>query len=188
MKSNWYMSLLAIILSACGTQQKVAPLDPKTGLLKSDYGFVLDAKVIAEKTVDLSKLKGLAFVSGGGNYAVEQLKAIGYFEEVVDYPGLQKLVVSKGLEDKVPTVADGIGLAKLYRAYKPFLWLTFKRVYRESLPYLQIIAINPENLEELFVAEIYLDFMLAGVHDQNSRYPLFNALITWISKNRGAMS
>jgi hypothetical protein len=84
----------------------------------------------------------------------------------------------------VPSLNEPIGLNKLYRAYKPFLWVSFKRVQKENKPYLQLTVTNPDNLEDVFVSEIYLDYVWAGVNDQNTRYPLFNALIEWINQNK----
>jgi predicted HAD superfamily phosphohydrolase YqeG len=103
---------------------------------------------------------------------------------VANYDDLQKLVIVNNLQDKVPSLNEPIGLNKLYRAYKPFLWINFKRVQKENKPYLQLIATNPDTLEEVFVSEVFLDFLWAGVNDQNSRYPLFNALIEWLNKNK----
>jgi hypothetical protein len=57
-------------------------------------------------------------------------------------------------------------------------------VQKDNKPYLQLIATNPDTLEDVFVSEVHLDFVWAGVNDQNSRYPLFNALIEWMNKNR----
>lgn len=176
--------LICSFLAGCGTQMKVAAVDEKTGLLKSDLGSISKATVVTAKTMPLAPFKGLAFISGGGDFGVNQLKAVKYFDQVVNYDELQKLVIVNNLQDKVPSLSEPIGLNKLYRAYKPFLWVNFKRVQKDNKPYLQLIATNPDTLEDVFVSEVYLDFVWAGVNDQNSRYPLFNALIEWLNKNR----
>jgi hypothetical protein len=176
--------LSLLLLSACGTQMKVAQVDEKTGQLKSEKGEVTKATVVVAKKVPLAQYKAMAFISGGGDYGVSQLKAINYFEQVLNFDDLQKLVITNNLQDKVPSLNEPIGLNKLYRAYKPFLWIAFKRIQKDNKPYLQLVATNPDNLEEVFVSEVHLDFIWAGVNDQNSRYPLFNALIGWIQQNR----
>jgi hypothetical protein len=176
--------LICSFLAACGTQMKVAAVDEKTGLLKSDIGSISKATVVTAKTMSLAPFKGLAFISGGGDFGVNQLKAVKYFDQVVNYDELQKLVIANNLQDKVPSLSEPIGLNKLYRAYKPFLWVNFKRVQKDNKPYLQLIATNPDTLEDVFVSEVHLDFVWAGVNDQNSHYPLFNALIEWMNKNR----
>lgn len=184
MKRSLFTSLICCLLAACGTQMKVAEVDSKTGQLKSEVGQVSKATVVISKQLALAPYKGMAFVSGGGEFGINQLKAVGYFDQVLNYDDLQKLVIANNLQDRVPSLNEPIGLNKLYRAYKPFLWINFKRVVKENKPYLQLIATNPDNLEEVFVSEVYLDFVWAGVNDQNSRYPLFNSLIEWINQNR----
>lgn len=178
------LALASLVLAGCGTQMKVAPVDPQTGLIQSEKGQVTEATVVTAQKFPLAKYKGLAFSSGGGSFGVEQLRALGYFDQVVSYDDLQKIVIANGLQDQVPSLNEQIGLNKLYRAYKPFLWVHFKRVQRETKPYLQLVAINPDTMEEVFVSEVYLDFVWAGVTDQNARYPLFNALNRWIRDNR----
>jgi hypothetical protein len=184
MKRTIFTLLVCSFVAGCGTQMKVASIDEKTGLIKSEVGQVKTATVLTAKKMSLAPLKGMAFISGGGDFGVAQLKAVNYFDQVANYDDLQKLVIVNNLQDKVPSLNEPIGLNKLYRAYKPFLWINFKRVQKENKPYLQLIATNPDTLEEVFVSEVFLDFLWAGVNDQNSRYPLFNALIEWLNKNK----
>lgn len=174
---------ISFLLAACGTQMKVAEIDPSSGMLKSEGAGATKATVITSKAASMASFGGTAFVSNGAEYGVNQMKATKLFTEVLSYDDLQRLVVAKNLQDKVPSISEPIGLSRLAKVYKPFLWVNFKRVTKENKPYLQMVATNPENLDELFVAEVYLDFIWAGVNDQNSRYPLFNAFIEWARKN-----
>jgi hypothetical protein len=173
-----------LVLAGCGTQLKVAPVDPQTGLIKSEKGTVTEATVVTSRKFPLAQHKGMAFVSGGGTYAVDQMRTLGYFDQVVSYDDLQKIVIANRLQEQVPSLNEPIGLNKLYRAYKPFLWVHFKRVQRETKTYLQLVAINPDTLDEVFVSEVHMDFVWAGVNDQNARYPLFNAFSRWVQQNR----
>lgn len=173
----------AIVMSGCGTQLKVAEVDGKTGLLKSEKGEVATATVVTAKRVSLKPFKGMVFASGS-QFNIDQMKKIGYFDEVLDLDGLQKLIITEKLQDKVPSLNDKIGLNNLYRAYKPFLWVYFKRVTQNGKPYVQLVATNPDTLEDLFVSEVHIDFAWTGMTDQNSRYPLYNSLITWINQNK----
>jgi hypothetical protein len=177
-------TIFLTLLAACGTQMKVATLDEKTGLLKSDRGNISTATIVTSKKLALSPFKGLAFISSAGDWGVDQLKAIKYFDQVLSYDELQKLVIANNLSDKVTSLNEPIGLSKLSRAYKPFLWVKFKQVRRENKTYMQLIATNPETLDEVFVSEVHLDYVWAGVNDQNSRYPLFNAFIDWVNQNK----
>ncbi|WP_150119224.1 hypothetical protein [Massilia sp. NR 4-1] len=172
-----------VMLAGCATRMKVAEVDPTTGLLKSEVGTVSTATVVTSKQMSLAPFKGMVFISGS-QASIDQMRKIGYFDEVMDLDDLQKLIISNNLQDKVPSLNDKIGLNKLYRAYKPFLWVYFKRITKENKPYMQLVATNPDTLEDVFVSEVYLDFVWSGVNDQNSRYPLFNALISWINQNK----
>ena len=181
---RFIIPVVVALLSACGTQMKVASVDEKTGLLKSERGDIGKATVVTAKKMPLAPFKSMAFMSSAGDWGVEQLKAVKYFDQVLSYDDLQKLVIANNLTDKVPSLNEPIGLSKLARAYKPFLWVKFKQVRRENKTYMQLIATNPENLEDVFVSEVYLDVVWAGVNDQNSRYPLFNAFIAWVNQNK----
>lgn len=185
MKRFILATFVCLAAAGCGTQMKVAAIDPATGLLKSERGEIGKAAVLVAKTVSLAPFREMAFVSNGGAYGIEQLRAIKFFDQVVGYEDLQRIVVLNKLQDKVPSLSEPIGLSKLYQVYKPFLWVNFKVVPREGKPYLQLVATNPETFEDLFVSEVHLDFAWAGVNDQNARYPLFNALIEWMNQNRG---
>lgn len=174
---------LAALLSGCGTMNKVAEVDKTTGQLRSERGEVTKATVVTSKKVSLAKFNGIVFVSRGGTYSIDQMKATGLFPTVLNFDGLQKLVVANNLTDKVSGLNEPIGLSRLAKVYKPFLWVDYKVVKRENKSYLQMIATNPENLEDLFVAEVYLDFVWSGVKDQNSHYPLFNSFMEWARQN-----
>ncbi|WP_374584186.1 hypothetical protein [Pseudoduganella sp.] len=182
-KTIFTISIALLTLAGCGTQGKVAKVDQKTGLLTTDVGVIGTATVVTAKQVSLKQFKPMVFVSAT-QASIDQVKTIGYFDEVLDIDGLQKLVIANNLQEKVPSLNDKIGLNKLYRAHKPFLWVYFKRINKDHKQYMQLIATNPETLEDLFVSEVQLDFVWSGVNDQNSRYPLFNALITWIQQNK----
>ena len=52
--------------------------------------------------------------------------------------------------------------------------------------YSQMILTDPENLEDYFITETYLDYAWNGVNDQHNWYPMFNSLIDYINKNSKA--
>lgn len=176
--------LLALLaLTACGTQMKVAQIDSKTGLLKSEFGEIAKATVVVSKPTSLASFEKRAFVTGGGEFGVDQLKATGLFTQVVTFDEMQKIIVANNLQDKVSSISEPIGLSRLAKAYKPFIWVGMKRTTRGRDQFFQIVATDPNTLEELFLAETKLDLIWSGVNDQNARYPLFNAFIEWAKKN-----
>ncbi|GKS97680.1 hypothetical protein [Acidovorax sp. SUPP2825] len=177
--------LAAVALVGCASHLKVAPVDPQTGLLKSEIGTVGNATTVIAKDISLSKFNGIAVMSNGGEYGLQQLRATNVFKEVLSFEDIQKLIVTKGLQDQVSSIAEPIGLTRLAKAYKPFLWVHAKSLRKpgEHQPYLQLIATDPTTLDQIFLAEVKLDIAWAGVNDQNVRYPLFNSFIQWARKN-----
>ena len=171
-----------LLLSACGgtTHQKVAEIDPKTGTLQSK-GEVAKATVVTAKSGSLARYNSTVFVSHGNDYAVDQMKATKLFKTVLDYNDLQKIVIQNNLQEKVQTINEPIGLSRLAKTWKPLLWVDFRRVTKDNRTYYRMLAINPENLDELFIADV--DPFWKGVSDQDVRYPLFNAFIDWVRAN-----
>lgn len=180
---NHFALAVTVLLTACGTQMKVAPVDPTTGLLKSDTVAIDKATVVTAKSTSLARFGRLAFTTGGGDFGVNQLKATGLFDQVLNFDEMQRLIVANGLQDKVSSISEPVGLSRLAMAYKPFLWVNLKRINKGRDQYFQIYAIDPATLEDLFLAEIKLDPFWKGVNDQNARYPLFNAFIAWARMN-----
>ena len=75
-KARWFVIPVCVaLLAACGTQMKVASVDEKTGLLKSERGDIAKATVVTAKKMPLAPFKGMAFMSSAGDWGVEQLKA-----------------------------------------------------------------------------------------------------------------
>jgi hypothetical protein len=49
--------------------------------------------------------------------------------------------------------------------------------------YGQFVLTKPDTLEDILVVEKYLDYVWAGVNDQNTWYPLFNSIVDYIDEN-----
>ena len=212
MNRSYVAILFSLLVSACGTygESKIAQVDPKTGLLQSDQKVTV-AKILVSKKLALSSYKDLAVISKddfspmNSNFKtdnVKQLKVLNYFNEVISFDDLQQLVVSNNLQSKVTTLSNWGGVRDLYRSYKPFLVIHFKCVESGNISY-RLIVTNPDTLENVFVSEVEVHsktgYGLMGLltlgagmnsgnrctgYDQDTRYPLFNSLITWINQNR----
>ena len=168
---------LLIFISAC-THMKVTELDPKTGRLPTDTA----ATVVTNKNVDLDSQKNLILVPDD-EFVIGQLKKIGYFDEIMTLEDLETRIIKQGLQDKVGSVTDRIGINKAYTHYKPFLWLRFDTRGKGHDTHGQFILTNPGNLEDYFVTETHFDYVWSGVNDQSNWYPMFNALIDYIEEN-----
>lgn len=180
-----FLILTAFLGVSCGTQQVVTDVDNKTGLITDKNGKIARASVINGEKFDLKKFKGNVYFAGN-QYAIEQLTKFNLYKKVWNHEDLQRLVVENNLQDKIPTLREAIGLNKLYKHYQPFLWIDFKYV-GSGIPasgdhFWQIVAIDPENLKQLFLAQVKIDPWLRN--DQNSLHPLFNSLAEWIKSNQ----
>ena len=109
--------------------------------------------------------------------------ALNYFKEVIDSEQLESRIVAMGLQDRVPSVQDRIGINNAYRHYKKFLWLHLEIRQQGRKQYARLTLTNPDTLEDCFVTEKYLDFIWRGVSDRNTWYPLFNSLIEYLKAN-----
>lgn len=168
---------LLLFLMGC-TNFKVVHLDEKTGY----FPTASQAVTKKETPVDLDSMKALILVPDE-DFVKGQVINIKYFDQVISFKDLQSAIVKAGLQDKVPSVSDAIGLNKAYTAYKPFLWLRYDQRADGRKAFGQFILTDPKTLEDIFIAEKELDYFWAGVNDQTTWYPLFNAFIDYIKAN-----
>ena len=169
--------LITLLASSC-TQMKVVKVNEETGYFDASK----KATIVKSEKIDLDKHKGLLLIPDG-DFVKGQINNIGYFDELITFDELEKYVVQNGLQDKIPSLREKIGVSNAYKHYKPFLWFRFDIREEKYKEYAQYILTNPETLEDIFVAEIYVDIVWTGVNDQYTWYPLFNALIDYISEN-----
>lgn len=171
-------ALLSVALAGCSVGVAVKP-DPNTGYIVSNGGNAKKANVTVSKAADVAAYKDLVLVTAG-DFAEDQTRNLAFFSEVIDIEELQKRIVAANLQDKVPTVNDRIGLSNAARHYRKFLWLRYDTDKRGSKIFGRLIVTDPVTLDDLFVAERELDYVWAGVNDQNTFYPMFNSLIDWL--------
>lgn len=169
------VSILALF--GCTTLKVVDP-DPNTGY----FPAAKKATVVKSEKINLDERKGLLLV-GRSDFTGRMAENIGYFEEVIDVEDLEKIIIQEDLTEEVPSLREKIGLNKAAKAYKPFLWLRWNYRVEGNRKYEQLILTDPLTLEDYFIAETYMDYMWAGVNDQNNNYPAFNALIDYIAEN-----
>jgi hypothetical protein len=171
------VSLVVLAVTAC-TSMKVVKLDPKTGRFPTSN----KARVITNVKTDLDSMKGLLLLPDN-DFVKGQIANVHYFEKTITLDELETLIITNNLTDSVPSVRDKIGINKAYKAYKPFLWLRFDTREANGKTYGQFILTKPDTLEDIFVVEQYFDYVWAGVNDNNTWYPMFNALVDYIDEN-----
>lgn len=174
MKKLLFLFLL-VVLSACSTF-KVAEIDPKTGYFPSET----KADIIKHDKYDLDPMKSLVLVTAGA-FVEGQVKNMKYFDEIINLGELQSIIVREGLQDKVPSIADKIGVNKAYTNYKPFLWFRYNVRKSEREAYVQFILTDPKDMKDIFIAEKRFDPVWGN--DQSTWYPLCNAFIDYVREN-----
>jgi len=168
---------LIMLTSAC-TSLKVVETNSKTGYFPGNK----TADVVKSVKIDLDSLKDIVLVPNG-DFTSKMVKNIGYFNTVMTFEDLETAIIKNDLTDKVPSLNDRIGLNKAAKAYKKFLWLRWDTRTDGSSQYKQLILTDPITLEDLFIAETYLDHVWAGVSDQKNWYPIMNSLIDYLKEN-----
>lgn len=165
------------LISAC-TSMKVAKLDPKTGRFPTKT----KATVVTSVKTDLDTMNSLLLLPDN-EFVKGQIANVNYFGKTITLDELETLIIKNDLTDKVPSIRDKIGINKAYKAYKPFLWLRFDTRDVNGKRYGQFILTKPDTLEDIFVVEKHFDYVWAGVNDNNTWYPMFNAIVDYIDSN-----
>ena len=172
------ISFLMILLSACSVL-KVVPLDPKTGY----YPAQTEAKIILNKPIDLDKRKSLLLITDE-DFVRGQITNMHYFDSLMTLNELETRIVQANLTDKIPSVADRIGINNAAKNYKDFLWfrVEFKKEGYANKS-VHFILTDPQTMEDIFITETELDYAWKGVNDQYNWYPMFNAMLKYIRDN-----
>ncbi len=165
------------LMGAC-THMRITERNPKTGRFPTRKV----ASVVKSVKTDLDRYKSLLLLPDN-DFVRGQINNINYFEETISVEQLEEAIVEKGLRDQMPSIRDQVGIRKAITAHKPFLWLQFKTRHVGALVFGQFVLIRPDDLEELFVVEKEFDYAVAGVNDQNTWYPMFNAMVDYIDLN-----
>lgn len=177
MLKKYFLVISVLLLTACSSM-KVAQLDPNTGRFPTKN----QATIVKSSPVDLDSMKSLLLLPDN-DFVKGQIGNINYFDATITLDDLETLIIQNELTEEVPSVREKIGINKAYKAYKPFLWLRFDARRENSKEYAQFILTKPDTLEDIFIVEKHLDYVWAGVNDQNTWYPLFNAIVDYIDEN-----
>lgn len=170
------LSVLGLIWGR--SHMQITTLNPKTGRFPTRQ----EATVVTSVRTDLDQFKSLLLMPDN-EFVRGQIHNIRYFEQTMTVEQLEDAIIENGLSDQVSSVLDNDGLHQAYHAYRPFLWLRFKTREEGGKVFAQFVLIKPDDLQELFLVEQELDYQVAGVDDQNTWYPLFNALVGYIDAN-----
>lgn len=181
---NIIIATLLLCLSACGgTQFTVVKPDPKTGYFSESAAISLGtADIVESKPRQFEKYQELLVVTAG-DFFREEMQLTGYFDRVIDFQELQRIIIKEGLDDEIPQIDGLIGMKKVSDHIGPFLWLRGDQRYEGNDKYVQLILTDPLTAEDVLIAEVVIDIWV-GVFDNNTWYPLLNAVVNWIQANR----
>ena len=114
--------LLIATISGCGTTGQVIKPNGSGYLETGNGGQVAKAQTVVADKVDWQDFKALALVTGS-DFIIQQVRNLGYFGQVIDLPELQRRIVEKNLQDRVPSLSDRIGINNAARSYGRFIWV-----------------------------------------------------------------
>lgn len=169
-----FLTILA--LNSCGSVMKVSDLNEK--------GFFYATKestTLKSVDFDLDSNKELLVVPNS-EYMKGMAEKLNYFDKVITFDDLEKEIIKENKQDEVGSLTGKIGLNNAFRKYKKFLYLRFDE-NKEKNNRIQLKLINPENFDEIFIADTLFDTVWVGVYDGNTFNPLFNELIKYVKKN-----
>jgi len=177
-------SATALFLSGCSTVGEAKDIDPATGRIKTEsvYGTI-KATVIKSEKIPVQNYRPLILVLGS-KFFKEQTVKFGYFEKVVNRQDMEQLLIKEGKSDIVSDVTNMLSWKKIADNYRTFLVLRPDIREEGRTSYAQLKVVQADKAEEVFVAEVKMDFMWKGVNDDTVFYPLYNAFIDWVNANK----
>lgn len=176
MKNTFIILTLMLTLFSCGTVGKVTERQGD-----GKFQATKQAKTLKSVPFDLDSHKTLLVVPNA-EFMQGMAENLNYFEKVLKFEDFELEIINAQKQEEVGALSGKIGLSNAYRKFKPFLYIKLDKNDKDSR-YIQLKLINPNNAEELFVNEIFMDFVWAGVNDKNVFNPLFNGLIDYIESN-----
>ncbi len=208
MKMTLYMAVfftaLMLSVAGCGPQHPVVDLNANGQFdpVKIDR----EAVVLVAKQVPLARYKGLAIITPPDCRMivdeVGQLKALGYFDEVVGLDDLSDFVAARHLLPEPVAFDSWADYQALAKAYKPYLLVRFRCIRRGEIWY-RLTVLDPETVDILFSSEVRVwtpfGYFMRGLltlgggltvdddcvgPDEDVRLPLYNSLLEWINENR----
>lgn len=171
------LTTLIIVTTSC-TSGKVAKRTAETGYFPSTEKAI----VLKSEQVNLDKQKTLLLVPND-EFTIGMLKEIDYFDKVIDFDDLEKLIVENNLGEKIPSIDSITGINKAAKVYQNFLWLTWRHPVQDNRHSTQLVLIDAETMHELFLCETERDSQWDRGDDQSNSYPMMNALVDYIGKN-----
>jgi hypothetical protein len=175
MKNSTFL-LLLIIFNIGFVYSQAPELDPKTGYFKTSR----KASITEDEKISKDSLKQLIVIQRG-ELIEGMTKNMNFFKEILTVGELEREIVNKGLQDKVPSLDSFIGLSNAARHNRPFYFLYIKINTKDKKTYAELRLLNPTTGKDIFVSEYKLQSQGGGYLTKYTYSPLFNSFIDYIN-------
>ena len=172
-----FLATLVVSFVSC-TSGKVVKRNEVSGYFPSTE----KATVLKSESVELDSKKSLLLVPND-EFTMGMAKEIGYFEKVINFDDLERIIVKKGITDSVTSVDSIIGINKAAKALQNFLWLTWRYETQDNKYSVQLALVDANNMHDIFVCETESIKYWGAENDQSNFYPMMNALVDYINTN-----
>lgn len=146
-----------------------------------EFSSTKKATILISKPFDLDNNKALLVVPNQ-SFVKGMVEKIAYFDRVITFDELEKEIIRDNKQEEIGSTIGKIGVNNIYRKYKKFLYLRFED-NEDKKNRIQLRLINPDNFDEILIADTAFDLVWSGVNDKNTFNPLFNSLIDYIKAN-----
>lgn len=167
--------LITTFLTSCSTTLIATEKNKKTGYFVTSS----KAKIIENIKQPRDSVKKL-LVLGKSEYFNGMANNLNFFDSIITFEQLERTIVEKGLQDKIPSLDGIIGLSNAAKYYKPFYVLYPKRKKVDNKWYAELRLLNAKTGKDVFISEIYLNLMWDAYSDKGTYNPLFNSLIDYL--------
>ncbi len=172
---NTVLLIFIVFIQSCTSLKVVERSEKKNGYF---YVNTVQASVeISVDSVNMDTFRPLLVVPKS-EFLLGMSKNLTFFDEVITLEELEKRIIERNLQEKVPTINNFIGLSNAYKFYKPFVFLNIAPQKKEKKTYQQLKLINPNTGKELFLSEMESSYP----NDQGVWYPLYNSLIDYLRR------
>lgn len=155
--------------------QSIPKLDEKTGYYKA----ARKAQITENIPIAKDSLKKFVVIPKG-ELIEGMTKNLNFFDEIKTVGELEREIVSKGLQEKIPSLDSFIGLSNAAKHNRPFYFLYIKLDRKDSKDYAKLILLDPATGKDVFTAEYKLQG--SGYLTKYTYSPLYNSFIDYINE------
>lgn len=173
----------------CSPTLRIKQINIATEKFPTDKSLSINEIKVRKKFPQLKNYKQFLYIKNEEefekykNYIKGTLENIGFFDKIYYKKDLEKIVINKGLTEKVTNISDNIGLLNLSKQIGEFLVLRTSVIYNGAYSYeFEFELIDPTNAETIYKV-VNPAFNWGGL-DRPLFNPVFNNYAEWIKENQ----